>query len=404
MNLNEFYQKMLQIPAPWIVKRVEMSESPSRIDVYVEHEKSTFKCAKCGELCSVYDHTEERVWRHLHTCQYQTYLHARLPRTSCKDHGIQQIDSPFSEPGSKLTWLMEKWTITVLQQCNRSGGAILTELSWDQVDAVMERAVTRGLARRESEKKPEKIGIDEKSVFKGYNFCTIITDLDKRCVIDVIDKRTKNVIEPWLIERKEQFSEVKKVAMDMSASYASIIKTALPHAQIYFDHFHVTKLVNEALNDVRKEEQQSTTKIDKKTMFQSRYFFLRNVENIPEDKLNSFEKLRKSAKKTSRAWAIKENFRELWKCSNLEETEAFFTKWYYWATHSRLKPIVNAAKSIKKHWAGISRAVVEKITNACTEGLNNKIEKIKREACGFRNKEKLRIAILFYCGKLDVSL
>lgn len=397
MDTTDFYQQLLTPPTPWKVCRVVLSEK--HVDVWLEHKDFKWACEKCGTACSIYDHTEERSWRHLNTCERQTWIHASLPRVQCTEHGVHQIKAPLSGPRSNLTFLMECWTIDVLLECNRKGASKLTELSWDQVDLVMQKAVDRGLEHRE-EKLPEIMGIDEKSVFKRHKYCTIITDIKQGTVYDVINARTKEVVEPWFRERESLCPQVEKVAMDMSAGYAGMV-TRLTDADICFDHFHVTQKVTDAVNEVRKQEQKALPDdVDKTDFFRSRFLFLYNEENVPENRTEQFERLKKIAIKTSRAWAIKENFREIWSCSTLEDAEAFFKKWFWWATHSRLKPIRKAAHTIKNHWQGVANAIVYKITNACTEGLNSKMEKMKRDAYGFRSKARFRVAALFNCGGL----
>ncbi|MFA4944653.1 MAG: transposase [Lentisphaeria bacterium] len=131
-------------------------------------------------------------------------------------------------------------------------------------------------------------------------------------------------------------------------------------------------------------------------------WLLYNEENVPDHRAAPFQQLKEAAVKTGRAWAIKEDFREIWRCPTAEAAAAFFKKWHWWATHSRLAPMRRAAHTLKNHWRGIANAITAKITNACTEGLNSKTGKIKRDAFGFRSKEKFRTAILFHCGGLDL--
>jgi transposase len=297
---------------------------------------------------------------------------------------------------------MERRTIDILKECNRTGASALTGLTWNEVDAVMNRAVTRGLDRR-GEELPEWLGIDEKSVFARHKYFTIIADLVGGRVIDVIDMRTIEAVAPWFEARKAELPSVKGVAMDMSASYASIVASMMPEAKICYDHFHVTMAVNKSVDEVRKQDQKALGEAGgKDNLFRSRFLFLYNAENVPEHRVEEFEKLKATAVKTSRAWAIKENFRDLWKCKSIEDAEAFFKKWYWWATHSRLEPVRRAAHTVKNHWEGVKNAILENVSNACTEGLNSKIEKIKRDAYGFRNKESFRTAILFHCGDLSL--
>ena len=265
----------------------------------------------------------------------------------------------------------------------------------------MDRAVKRGMNRR-SDILPESIGIDEKQVFSRHRYFTIIADLTDGTVIDTIDKRTIKAISPWFEERRDPLKKVKAAAMDMNAGYANVIAKYAPQADICFDHFHVTQIVTKALDTVRKEEQKTLPEELRKNFFHSRYLFLSNQENVPKHRSEHFQKLKAMAVRTSRGWAIKENLRQLWKCKDPEDAQHFFKKWYWWATHSRLEPMRKAAHTLKKHWKGIRNAIVTRISNAAVEGINSKIEKIKRDAFGFRNKRYFRAAILFHCGGMDL--
>lgn len=402
MDLVPFYQMMLKPPPLWRVSRVEVQAGSRRVDIWLEHEMGAmFACPDCGGTSPVYDHTPEREWRHLDTCEYETWLHACLPRVACRMHGVAQAKAPFSDARSGLTHAMERRCIDTLAECSRDGASRLTGLSWDMLDGVMARAVERGLARRPPGL-PEWMGMDEKAVFSKHRYFTIITDLKEGNVVDVIDQRTKKALEPWFKANKEHLGNVKRAAIDMSAGYAAMLAEHMPQAEICFDHFHVTQKVNQAVDEVRKEEQRLMAGDDKADFFRSRHLFLYNQENVPQHRQAQFQQLKETAVKTSRAWAIKENFREIWRCPTPEAAAAFFKEWYWWATHSRLEPMRRAAHTIKRHWDGIANAIVLHVTNACTEGLNAKIEKIKRDAFGFRSKDKFRTAILFHCGGLDL--
>jgi transposase len=361
-----------------------------------------FACPRCDTRLPVYDHTPERAWRHLDTCEYQTWLHAALPRVACPRDGTLQIRPPLSDAHSRLTMPMEKRCIETLQECSRDGAASLTGLSWDEVQRVMDRAVERGMARRGPEL-PKRLGIDEKAMFKRHRYSTIITDLDQGCVVDVVDQRSVEAITPWFSERKDALAAVEAVAMDMSAGYAKVVSEFMPRADICFDHFHVTMIVNKAVDEVRKAEQKHIEgEGERSSFFRSRFLFLYNLENIPAHRVERFEQLRRQALKTGRAWAIKENFREVWRHETVEAAGTFFKKWFWWATHSRLEPMRKAAHTVRNHWQGVVNAITRGVTNACTEGLNSKIEKIKRDAFGFRSRTHLRTAILFHCGGLEL--
>jgi len=403
MNIEMFYQKLLAPPAPWLVSRVELADDGSRVDIWLEHKRYTFLCSKCMKPASTYDHMPERKWQHLDTCESKTFLHARLPRVNCPEHGVVQGSFPLANPYVDLTHKLEMRCVETLQACDRSDAAKLTGVSWERQSGVMERAVKRGLARR-GEALPQIMGLDEKQVFARHKYFTIVTDIERRAVFDTIDGRAVKVISPWFEKRKEALKSVKCTTMDMSAGYAKIAREYMPQAENCFDHFHVIAAVNTAVNEVRKQEQDTLAQKDRKEFFRLRFCFLYGKENLPERYRLRFENAKAVLKKTARAWAIKESLRDLWNIEYAEkETVAYFNRWYWWATHSRLEPMRKVAHSLKKHWDGIAAAIKNGISNALTEGLNSKIETVKRDACGFRNKAMFRTAILFHCGKLDMK-
>ena len=163
MEDTEFYKELLGLPDPWRVGKVKLDLAAGRVDVWVEEAGGTkWSCPECGGNAPVYDHVEERVWRHLDTCQCQTFLHARLPRTKCPDHGVRQVVAPWAGPGSHFTLLCESWLIDTLQECDVSGVTRLTGTSWDESWGVMAKAVARGQARKER-RIPEYMSIDEKA-------------------------------------------------------------------------------------------------------------------------------------------------------------------------------------------------------------------------------------------------
>ena len=189
MEDTQLYAKLLGIKFPWRVSKVQVDMAVSRIDVWVEEASgSMFPCAVCKQESSVYDHTEEQEWRHLDTCQCRTYVHARLPRTTCPRDGVKQIRAPWAEPRSQFTRGFETRLIDTLKECDVTGVTRLSGTSWDEAWGVMLRAVTRGLARKKK-RVPAYIGIDEKSVGKGQKYETIVCDLDRAVVEYVVDDR-----------------------------------------------------------------------------------------------------------------------------------------------------------------------------------------------------------------------
>ena len=145
MQDTALYQYLLGLNSPWTVSRVQLNVTGQCVDVWAEHpEDAVWACPHCTKTLPLYDHAEERTWRHLDSCQFQTHLHARIPRVACGEHGVVQVTVPWAEPRSRFTLLFERLAIDVLRQCNVTGATKILRISWDEAWGIMVRAVTRG--------------------------------------------------------------------------------------------------------------------------------------------------------------------------------------------------------------------------------------------------------------------
>lgn len=405
MKDTEFYQHLLGFRAPWFVRRVELDAQAGRVDVYIEHASGArFACPKCGELRAVYDHTAERVWQHLDTCQYPTFLHVRLPRVSCPADGISQVSAPWAEGSSPFTLLFEGRVIDVLRVCDVQAAAALAGLTWDRVWAVIERAVSRGLSRK-PHRLPSRIGVDEKSFAKRHRYETLVYDLDRGTVEHVTPGRSEESLAGYFRRfAPAELEQLSSVVMDMWEPYIQATRKAVPGAdgKIVFDRYHIMANLNGAVDRVRRKEHKELRERGVDFLKGTRFLWLWNEENVPKERLFEFEYLRRLDLKVARAHAMKETLRSLWAYRTLGWAKRFFAHWYFWATHSRLSPMIEAARMLKRHLAGVLGYIRHRVTNALAEGINSKIETIKKMACGFRNREHFRTAILFHCGGLDL--
>ena len=185
-NTNEHYARLLGLEYPWQVESVKLDIKQAEVVIEVEYDVFTeVPCPECGANCVLYDHAETRIWRHLDTMQFKTFLRARVPRGNCKEHGIKTIKASWSEPYSRFTLLFTKFSIDVILACKSlSDASRLLGLSWDELHSIQERAVNRGLSRRREEK-IKYLGIDEKSFKKNRVFVTVLNDLDRGRVLDL---------------------------------------------------------------------------------------------------------------------------------------------------------------------------------------------------------------------------
>lgn len=406
MQDTELYRQVLGLREPWSVRQVKLDVASRRVDVWVEHPvEQKWSCPKCGQALSCRDHAEERVWRHLDTCQFQTHLHARIPRVDCPEHGVLNVSVPWAEARSRFTLLMECLIIDVLKQCTTVSGACrLLGISWDEVFGVMQRAVARGQSRKKS-KPIRHLGADEKAYRKGHSYMTAVCDLDQSTVEYVAENRQSESLAGYFRSLSPRcLQAIEAVAMDMWEPYIKATMEWVPLAKdkIVFDRFHIMQHMNKAVDTVRQQEHKTLMADGDETLKRTKYLWLYAYENVPDKRVEDFEAIKDGKLKTARAWAIKECLRELWDYRSTGWARKFFDGWFGWARRSRLEPVKKAAMTIKSHLDNILTYCKHQITNAVAEGLNSKIMSVKRRACGYRNKENFKLAIYFFCGGLDL--
>ncbi len=402
----ELYSQILGINLPWFVEEVRLQAEHGRVDIWLKHERRvSWSCPECGEKLACRDHAEERTWRHLDTCQFKTFIHARIPRVDCPKHGVRQANVPWAEPHSRFTLLMERLVIDVITECATIEGARrLMRLSWDEVWGVLERAVKRGMSRKEK-RNVRYLGVDEKAFRKGQSYMTIVTDQSRGTVEYVAEERKKSSLEGYFKSAsKEQLAAVKAVSMDMWPAYFQATKKWIPEAEskIVFDRFHIMQHVGQAVDKVRRQENKLLAAEANDILKGSKYLWLYSEKNLPDRHRPRFEDLKMANLKTAKAWAMKESLRGLWKYLSPGWAKRFLKKWCSWAMRSKLTPMKKVAGTLRSHMDNIVTFCRHRVTNAVAEGLNSKIMAIKRRACGYRNKEHFKTAIYFFCGGLDL--
>lgn len=405
MHDTDLYAKLLGLEKPWSVENVDLKLDKLEVHVFVTHGEHTWTCPECSAECSLYDHQAERVWRHLDTMQYTTMLHAQPPRVKCGDHGVRVARLPWADPSARFTLMFERFAIDVLRMTSVDAAARLLRLSWSEAWRIKERAVERGLERKTNEP-PTYIGIDEKAFRSGQaSYMTIISDLQRGKVEWVGEDRTAETVAKYFDQyTSEQLGRIEGFAMDMWRAYTKAVQERIPGAddKIIYDRFHVMKEINEALDQVRKQEHRALRSEGSELLKGSKYLWLTSKERVSRRRRREFARLRRHNLKTGRAWSIKETLRRLWDYRSTSWALAFWNKWYFWASHSRLVPVMRAAKKLKKHQKRILNYFTHRITNSIAESINGQIERLKRVANGFRNKDNFRTAILFHHGGLDL--
>jgi len=406
MQDRELYRRILGIELPWYVDRVELKLSEGEVHVFLEHEGvRNWTCPECGGEAKPYDHQAERAWRHLDTCQYQTLLHARPPGAECPEHGVRVVKLPWAEPSSRFTALFEALAIEWLKEASQKAVGAQLGLSWDEIHGIMERAVERGRKRREAEP-VSKLGVDEKAFRKGHSYFTLVNDLEKGRVLYVAEGRQQASLDGfWGPLSEEQKQGIEAVAMDMWDPYVASVRAHVPAAEkkIGFDKFHIAKPLGEAVDRVRRGEQKILKAAGDDRLTGTRYDWLRHPAGMEPKDRKEFTQLRNSGLKTARAWALKETGMALFYYVYERPARKHFRWWHNWAVRSRLKPMIEVGRMLKRRFENIITYLRHRITNAGSESINSKIQWVKYTARGFRNPQNFVNAIYFHCGGLNLA-
>jgi transposase len=405
MRDRELYAQILGVRSPWSVHDVRLDVKKETVEVLVEIERGVeLACPQCGRDASRYD-ARRRSWRHLDTCQFHTVVTAEVPRVSCSEHGVLQVKVPWAEEGSSFTALMERLVIDWLKEASTAAVSRRIDLSWDEVDGIMGRAVARGLARRKRSA-PARIGVDETSFQRRHEYVTVVSDLEDSAVLYVAnDRKTTSLDGFYETLTPRQRERLEAVAMDMWAPYIQSTTRWVPDAEskITFDKFHVAKHLGDAVDQVRRIENRELLAEGDRTLVGSKYHWLANPLGMKDSLwFGSFRALRESTLRSARAWAIKEAAMTLWGYVTRGWAARAWRSWIAWALRSRLEPVRRVARMVRENLGGILNAIALKATNAVSESMNAKIQKLKAMACGFRNRERFRNAIYFHLGGLDL--
>ena len=388
---------------PWQVESCEFDPERKRIDIMINFRHGgTFVCPECGkEELKAYD-TELKSWRHLNFFQHEAYLTGRVPRVKCSQCGIRVVDVPWSRSGSGFTLLFEAIIMTLAKAMPvKTIGSFVNEHD-TKLWRIIHHYVDKGRSEADYSQ-VKKVGFDETSSKRGHNYVSLFVDLKGPRVLFATEGKDSSTVERFkqnLIEHKGSAENIGQMCCDMSPAFIKGVREQFPKAKLTFDKFHIMKIINEAVDEVRRQEQK-----DRPELAKSRYIWLKNPDNLKQSQINTLEKLtvRKLNLKTSRAYHIRLNFQELFNQSP-ETAEAFLKKWYFWATHSRLEPMKDAAYTIRRHWDGVLHWFKSQMNNGILEGINSLIQAAKAKARGYRTTKNLIAMIYLIGGKFNFGL
>lgn len=406
MQDRQLYQQILGLSEPWVVTAVSLRLEAREVEVVVECTEQVWGCPECGQRMHIHQ-WEQRRWRHLDSCQFKTIIVSDVPRVACPKHGTQTVAVPWADRFVRFSRMFERLAIDLMRECSVRAACDILGISWDEADGIKQRAVARGLERKQARPIP-RLGVDEKCAGRGQDYVTVVARLEPGAAATVefvSDGRKQEALDAfWQQLPPEHLPQVAAVAMDMWEPYFNSTMAHVPEAgdKIVFDPYHLARMLGDAVDKVRRQEHRVLSTAGDDTLANTKYLWLYAADNMPDRYAEKFTQLRVERLKTGRAWAIKETFRDFWGCQTEAEGRGRFAQWYGWAIRSRLEPIKKVARCFKEHLNNIVTYFKHRISNAALEGLNNRIAGLVKKAFGYRNRERFKTDILFHFGDLDL--
>jgi transposase len=363
----------------------------------IRQEPETCRCSACGSSHVQSRGQVQRRFRTLPIGQRATLIVLPIPRVECRDCGVvRQVKVPFADARRSYTNAFERYALELSRRMTIRDVAKHLGVGWDMIKEIQKRDLSRRYAKPKL-KHLRRIAIDEIAIAKGHRYLTVVLDLDSGAVVFVGDGKGADALNPFWKRLRPSRAKIEAVAMDMSAAYRGAVSTNLPEAKIVFDRFHVMKLFNEKLSDLRCAlHREATDVMQKEVLKGTRWLLLKAAENLDE-KRDEKTKLKEALalnQSLAAAYYLKEDLRQFWEQPGKRFGTLFLDGWIKRAEASGIKMLRQMAKTLAAHRSGLLAYFDVMITSGPMEGTNNKIKTMKRQAYGFRDKEFFKLKIL----------
>jgi transposase len=363
----------------------------------IERKPETYRCAACGSRNVWRQGVVVRPFRTVPLGSKRVEFEARIPRLACQDCGlVRQAEVGFAEPRRSYSRSFARYVLELSRHMTIKDVACHLGVSWDVVKEIQKKSLQRRFGKPRL-KHVKQIAIDEISTGKGHKYVTIVLDLESGAVLHVGQGKGGDALLAFWQRLRASGAKVQAVATDMSPAYIDAVTTHLPQATLVFDRFHVIKLYNEKLSDLRRElHRQLAETMHKDVLKGVRWLLLKRPENLDASRREP-ERLREALrlnKPLAIAYHLKEELNEIWEQDDQETAQALLLDWIVYAESSGIRMLKQFAKTLRLHAFGILAWYDYPISTGPLEGTNNKIKTMKRQAYGFRDPEFLRLKIL----------
>jgi transposase len=350
-------------------------------------------CPKCSGKNSHFKGQKKRRFRMTPVGSKKCFLDVLLHRLHCVDCGhkwwprLSFMKGKFQMTVAFIQFAFDLLSMSTVQDVSR-----LLGVSWNVVKRIHKMKLKK-LYKKIDLKDVKYISVDEFAIKKGHEYMSVFTDIESGRIIHAVEGRTVNDITPFLLRLKKEARNLKAIAMDMSVAYITATTEILPEIDIVFDHFHVNALMNKALDEVRKEQQENVNEKEQKVLKGQRFLLLRNYKDLQPEFKDRVEAILQVNEPLFKAYVLKEQLSLFWEQKTLKDAWIFLDQWICDAIETGISKLKKMAKTLDTHRIGLLNYFKHRISNAAAEGINNKIKTMKRQAYGFRDMEYFKLRL-----------
>lgn len=401
MRVSTAFNKMLAIPGAG-VGSVTFADDAIIVGLRRRFRRLTCPCG--GSTASTYDRSTRR-WRHLDLGGVRLYLEAEIRRLSCPTcHRVRTEVVPWARPGARHTRDFEDLAAWLCQRTDKTSVSRLLRCSWEAVAAIVRRVVDSSLDRSRLQGL-YRIGVDE-ICYRHRTYLTLVANHGDGRVVWVGEGKRSQTLSDFYDELgREQTARLEAVSLDFGEAFIAATTQAAPQARLCFDPFHVVRLAQQALDDLRRRSHRlrGPGAVPKRSR-QVRWALLKGEPELTALQREALEDLRRSRHVLWRAWLLKEELRDLYRLDEPSSAAAYLRRWLARASRSRIPQMVALARTLRRHFDGIVAAVELGLSNSRLEGLNSKIRLINHRGYGHHSAAALVGMIYLCCGGLEIDL
>ena len=397
MRVQTAFSRMLRLPGASVV---DVSFGVEGVIVTVGLRRRRRVCSRCGQTGRQLEIHDRRVrrWRHLDLGANRCVIECELRRLRCRDCGVHLEAVPWARPGSQHTRDLEDVVAWLAQQMAKTPIAGMLRIGWDTVGRIVARVVADRLDERRLEGLVA-VGVDEISYRRGQRYLTSVVDHRAGAIVWCAAGRNAATLQAFFDELGDRKRSIRAVSIDMSGGYEKAIRDNVPGAEVCFDPFHVVRLGQRAVDQVRRDEwnaHERSHTAKGRWIKGTRWSLLKAPEKQSVPQLALLGEVSQANKALYRAFLLKEELRLLYQLDDPRLAPAHLDAWLAWASRSRLAPFIRLARTIRRHRTGILAAIRLGLSNGRLEGLNSRIRPISHRSFGFHSAAPL-IALVYLC-------